>query len=429
MENPIVDLEDRDLFTTRADAVIQPLIRYAQYEFQQETKMTFQEASKMMVNLQQELMNHERVSENSFLVKCFDFVRSVVPNEATEEGVDVNHIHFRGLKIKVDNKSLRMMLWKLIDRKKDLVSIGHGTMDEDAIYVDLLTCYDDAISLISEDLKGLINMASGPSVNTKKAEAQGLLGFIKFERLKLLMMRTENLIHELERKMDGDQTPDPDMESKVLEEISHLHDTLLQDAKAIVDLPGGVTTSSDKSGIPVEDEFILQAKANVLRIRALRCYYIGRLYGTHKLGKYGEALTLFDRSSKLAAQAAEEIAACSDMERADQYIQYLMDLEMDLSKAKCQARVAALLSRNGGGRSPSVPHQSFLRRLDDFESCVSSLQDKGALPPLEPIICKPSFFDVAGTYVCEYPLDKLQMHIDSSKPPSSRGIMGWFRSS
>lgn len=426
IEDPTVDLEDRDLFASRANTVIQPLVRYAQYEFQQEMKISPQEVSKKMKTLQQDFMNGGPVSNNSFLVKRINVLRSAIPKEGTtpadEEGVDVNYILFRGLKIKVDNKSLRMILWKLNDRRKELVSIEYGTMDEDNIYVDLLTCYDDAISLISEDLKGLAHMVSGPSVNTKKAESQGLMGFFKYERLKLLMMRTEHMIEELQKK-NRNHTVDSDTEAKLIEEIAHLYDTLLQDAKTVVDLPGGATSS----GTSLEDEFILQAKANVLRIRALRCYYIGQLYGTHKLGKYGEALALYDRASKLAAQAAEEIAACSDMEKADQHIQSLLDLEMDVTKAKCLLRVDALLYRNGGGGS-SVPSQSFFRRLDNFESCVSSLQNLGALPPMEPIICKPSFFDVAGTYACEYPLDALQSHIHSSKPPSSRGILGWFRS-
>jgi len=435
----IVNLEDRDLFTTRATTVIQPLLRYAQYELQQQAKKftsPHDMANNMMtmVSLQQELNQDPKISQNSFLLLCFHVLQSSMlasTNDTVhDEGLDVNSIFFRGLKIKVENKSLRMLLWKLNDCKKDLVTLEHGTIDEDTLYVDLLTYYDDAITLISEDLKGLVHMASGPSVNTKKAEAYGLLGYIKYERLKLLMMRTEYMIHELEKKQSHGNV-DAEVESKLLEETAHLYDTLLQDAKAVVDIPGGVTNDAVTVLLSVEDdEFILQAKANVLRIRALRCYYVGRLYGTNKLGKYGEALTLFDRASKLAAQAAEEIAACSDMDNADKYIQHLLDLELHLTKAKCQAKVDAFLfSATGGGKSSSVPHQSFFRHLDDFESYASFLKnDQGTLPPLEPIICKPSFFDIAGTYACEYPMDVLQMHIQSTKPPSSRGILGWFRS-
>jgi hypothetical protein len=411
------------------------LLRFAQYELQQEKKIPSLSISHLIQSFQQELIQQDQVILNTFLLKRIHGLQSVTSKAPSqkdveeEDGMDINHINFRGLKIKVDNKSLRMMLWKLKDRKKDLESVERGSGDEDAIYVDLLSCYDDAIALVSDDLKSLAQMASGPSVNAKKSEATGTLGYIKYERLKVLMMHTEHMIEDLVTEYEGNPTLDPDHESKHLEEISHLYDILLQDAKAVINVPGG--HSLDIGGMNVEDEFILQGKANLLRIRAFRCYYIGCLYATPTLGQFGKAMGLYNLASKLAAQAAEEIAACSDMEKADSYIQALVDLELDLSKAKCRAKVEAILSHHGGGGGgSSVDFLSVFRRLDDYQNCISSFVPGNALPPLEPIICKPSFFDVAGTYASEYPFDDLQQQIDASKPPTStRGILGWFRSS
>ena len=96
---------------------------------------------------------------------------------------------------------------------------------------------------------------------------------------------------------------DADAKYKRVEEIAHLYDALLQDAKSIVSLPGG---GSVEDGDNLEDEFVLEANANVLRIRALRSYYIGRMYAADTVAKYSEALALFAQAELLATEAAVE---------------------------------------------------------------------------------------------------------------------------
>lgn len=89
-----------------------------------------------------------------------------------------------------------------------------------------------------------------------------------------------------------------------MEEIAHSYDALLQDTKAVILLQGG---GNIEEGDEVEDEFVLEANANVLHIRTLRCYYIGRMYAVDTVAKYSEALALFEQVEFLASEAAEGI--------------------------------------------------------------------------------------------------------------------------
>ena len=92
-------------------------------------------------------------------------------------------------------------------------------------------------------------MASGPAVNRKRRECISLLGYCQFEKLKLLMERNEHMVNSL-RKSDfemvcskqnsnpkgkkGYLQDDADAKYKRVEEITHLYDALLQNARTVV---------------------------------------------------------------------------------------------------------------------------------------------------------------------------------------------------
>jgi tetratricopeptide (TPR) repeat protein len=128
-------------------------------------------------------------------------------------------------------------------------------------------------------------MKAGPAVNSKRMQLEQLSGYVRYQKLQLSMKRHELMIASCEKAADS----------------AHLYDALLHDAKAVCELPGPGE----------EDEFFLEANANVLRVRAFRAFYVAQLYMS--LNKFTEALALMKQAKVLSIRASEEVAACDDL--------------------------------------------------------------------------------------------------------------------
>ncbi len=427
------ELQLSDFFLSRATNILQPLLRYCQYELQQDPGT----------------LTPEDINE---LVKVD--IDADGDNADDEENDSDMNVEFRGNKLCLDDGNIRMAFIKIQNKKNEMNKLkkkkrkgsggGSGSGSGDAKFMELLNAHDDVTSMVQKMLQTYDGMASGPAVNKKKFEYSSLLGYCKYEKLKLLMERNEKMVNALcegdtemsivkdsnsiSTSSGGGVQDDADAKYKRVEEIAHLYDALLQNARAVVALPGGGGDDSHDEDLDFEDEFLLEANANVLRIRALRCYYVGRMYAADAVAKYDEALALFEQASTLATEAAEEIAACQDMDDADALIESMADLEREVTVALCRAKACAYLANRGSGASSATSGMSLLRRLDDFDSGGKTYRLADVPPMLEPIPCKPMFFDIANNYVRDYPHSELQAYLDSKKEETSqkkKGIFGW----
>lgn len=356
-------LELRDLFTARADNALQPLLRYCQYEYRQAGGTVVEEA-----------MAEQKDT----------------PQKRSADG----DVHFRGIDIPVENKDLRVLLLKL----EGLLT---GASENDDKFTSVLSIYDNAMALVSADLESIQAMKAGPAVNAKKTEMEGLLGYVTNAKLKLQMRRNEEMVNELRKESPT-----------AYADIAHLYDALLQEAREVCGLPGP----------EVEDEFFLQANANVLRLRALRCYYAGQLYA--ESNKPAEGAALLKQAELLTSRAIEEIAACEEMEYGDEYLDALDQLRVDIAGASCRAKAQAYLMSKGASGGTSETSRPLLLRLNDFDG-GRVLAD--VPPAVIPVPCKPAFFDVAWNYASAFPEDEIQAHIDEHEKQQSKGLLGWFR--
>lgn len=423
-ESGAKDLESRDFFASRAEHVIEPLLRYSQYELQK---------GGMDQSDLRSFFEEQEVAEKKHLEASFPMLSLKLPSTLgsladksqvgqTPDGTNTSIVHFRSRDISVESKELQSSLIKIADLMQELEKTKIGDSNETK-FLDLLSLYDDAISIISSDLKGYEKMKAGPAVNAKRAEAGGLLGYLTYGKLKLLMDRNEDRVNEL-RMIE--ETAGNDVPPKVLEQIAHLYDALLQDARSVAHLPG---SNSDGDGAEDdEDEFVLEANANILRLRAQRCYYVARLYALDVVGKHEEAAIMFDQSALLASRAAEEIAACQDMD--DSLIESMESLEKKIGAAKAHSIACAYLAKVGGGGSSGTSGSgiSILKRLDDFEAGHNSTGQLIDVPPaLEPIPSKPTFFDIAFNHVCAVPVGALEQHVkEHQEQKSPGGLFSWF---
>jgi len=348
-------------------------------------------------------------------------------------------IHFRNQTIPISNHSLLVAMLKLDTlvssyNKHKSTSKGKSKKFEDA-FLDLLSGYDDANVIVTKEFKEMEGMKSGPAVDSKKQELQSISGFLNYQKTKLLMERNEQMLNALrsQSKSGGGH------ESK-LYEIVHLYNALLQDARTVVSLPGGpVVVNEEGIVVPVEDDFVLEANAHILRFRALRCYYLGRLYSEQQQ-KYKEAIALFDHALELANEAAEELNACTSDDNDEKgtemnlLVESMVDLEKEISGAKCRSEAYHYLCRMG--KTPSSSSRgtrSLLDRLDDFdggnESGGAEKYHLATVPPaLQYIPCKPAFFDIALNHIEDLPVEQMNEIVEQNAPKSS-SILGWFRRS
>jgi signal recognition particle subunit SRP68 len=352
------DLETSDLFTGRANNVLKPLLKYCQYEWKE--------------------------TGGDVLVEFEDGEKGGSKNESAGAG----SVSYRGQSIIVENKSLKVLLLKA----ESLLASTNGADDEeDETFVSLLSMFDDAHGMVSADLQKFRQMKAGPAVNSKRIQLEQLSGYIRYQKLQLSMKRHELMVASCDNAADS----------------AHLYDALLHDAKAVCELPGPEE----------EDEFFLEANANVLRVRAFRAFYVAQLYMS--LNKFTEALALMKQAKILADRASEEVAACDDLEHADTYLEDLDLLMNDIAEMTMRIEARSYL-----GLDSSSVTGDILSNLDDFVP-NNNLTD---LSPI-PAPAKPTFFDVAWNHASSYPHEELKQFMHQNKPKGSGGLMGWFRSS
>mmetsp|Transcript_56477 Transcript_56477/g.168979 ORF Transcript_56477/g.168979 Transcript_56477/m.168979 type:complete len:691 (-) Transcript_56477:179-2251(-) len=436
------ELERRDYFHARAEHVIEPLLRYCRYEMQ-EGGMD-----------QSDILALKDAEQSLQLKSKLDALRAErLRTQASGGGMST--VSFRGRDVPVENEALRVALLEAADLKAELKKNSsqegseeggnNDNNDSDTKFLSLLSGYDVAAAVASEDLSEYEGMKAGPAVNARRRDAELLVGYVKYQKLRLLMRRNERMVDELREKeraakkvCSGDRTDD----IKRAEEIAHLYDALLQDARAVAALPGGGQGGNNGDdgavGGDEEDEFALEADADVLRIRALRSYYVARLYASPSVGKHAEAAALLRLSKSLSARAAEEIAACQDMEDGGSRAEAMDELGGAIEAETCRAAAGAFLAKTRAGAQSHPSSRSvvgggsgFLRRLDDFDASASCGDPPACLvdaPPLpEPIPCRPTFFDVALNHLGEFPLDDLTTHVGTHRQKKGGGgLLGWF---
>lgn len=334
-----------------------------------------------------------------------------------------------------------MALLKIQDLKREWEEDAKGSSgnnnnnnnasgSSDSKFMELLSGYDDAISLANQELKQLSALKSGPAVNAKKFQLQNILGYCKHQKLKLVMGRNEDLAEGIVRR-----NKKKGLTLKHFEEAAHLYDALLQDARAVSSLPGGGSPEDfdgdAAAAAAVEDEFLLEANANILRLRSLRCYYLAQMHGSPRVGKHAEALALLDQAESLALEACEEIGACDGMEGGDELLENLESALEEMRGEKCRVLAVSYLSMNAS--SSTRAGKSLLERLHDYDiPSAATMPLLTHVPPkLEPMACKPSFFDVALNYVSDYPVEDLEQaleeHGEQNSSAASTGFLGWFR--
>jgi len=340
-----------DLFVDRSTNTIMPLMKFCLYELRR---------------VGGDVGRFEDIEEDL-----------VIEAESTETGL----VRFRDQDVKVDSKDLKVLLVKIQGVERD-----YAEFQRDDDFVCLFSCYDDAAGIVTAESNKLHGMKAGPSVDAQKLKLRYILGYIKHEKLKLSMGRTQDRIKACDPAKHRD--------------LAHLYDALLQEAETVLLLPGPEE----------EDEFSLEANAEILRIRAFRAFHVAHLYA--ETGRTLEALSMLQKATLLAGRATEEIAACERLPGQDAKREGLEVLSKNVRGSTVRVKAQAF---SNSSRHPS----DLLNGVDTFEARQSFVALR-----IKPIPAKPSFFDVTWNEISGFPAQALQKQISSMKP--KKGLLGWL---
>jgi len=378
-----------DLWSTRAETLLRPLVRFCGYEARNEIETD---------ELRETVLSGDSASSAA----------------AATGGSDSSILlSFRGKQIALDSyKQLAVLYLKM----EGVLSQPTGGMDEQK-FLQLLSDLDDALQLIKAEASHYENLPkAGPAITAKRDELQALSGFFQYQKLSVWRRHQERLIQDLVEDA----------------EILHVYDTLQRNAEAMAEIPA--TTASGSTKDLEEDPFWLEAQAHVIRIRAFRCYYLAKLYESESSlnGTPEQVMALLRQSLKLAKRAQEEIAAFDDDTAmnmdAEASLSALEDLTSKIDAMICRAEATRFLTNSGtGGGSSLKTDRPLWLRLDDFDT-GAVLADNPPLPI--PMPCKPSFFDLAWQHIDTdntSSLDTIQEYIASKEPAKTGGFLSsWF---
>lgn len=371
----------RDLWTTRAETVLRPLVRYCQYEARDE-------------------LTAEDLMETT--VSAATKKRDVISSSSIV-------LHFRGQDIALDAYKQIAVLYLKMEP-----SLKHPDSLDESQFLQLLSDLDDAIQMVATEMKQYESASpssstAGPSVaaNKRLNLLSTVQAYFRYQKLSIWRHQQEQRVAELQNDAD----------------IVHVYDALQQNALAMAELSAATADAE-------EDPFCLEAQAHVVRIRALRCYYLARLYestlgGTSGTTSKKQILALLQQSQKLSKRASEEIAACDTIgeSESDSYLDALDALRVKIRAMECRVEATEYLEASSAtGFSATTTERPLWMRLEEMDAGLVLADD----PPLPiPMPCKGVFYDIAWKHVAAPVTSVLEDYIAAHEPKKSR-FLGWF---
>lgn len=349
MENSSpASLARQDVWTTRAESLLRPLVRFCGYEAQD--AMDDDDA-----RIWQQLVSGHTTKAVNTNTTTTSESKSGKPSGAII-------LSFRNQSVALDGYQEIAVLFLKVEEQLQSAAV----LQEDA-FLSLTTNLDDAIRLIQTESKHYESLPAGPAVQAKRDELQTIRRYFEYQKLNVWRKQQEGRLASTHDESD----------------LLHVYDTLLKNAVAVAELQ----ESQDRQ----DDPLWLEAQAHVLRFRAFRCHYLARYY--EEVDQVRQAMALFGQARKLVDRAKEEVAACDGQEN------YLVDLEhlsLLIRASVCRMEAKAFLAQ-GGSHSVGSSNRPLWMRIKDWDDGHGIIADNPPLPiPIPP---KPIFYDIAWQLV------------------------------
>lgn len=348
------------------------------------------------------------------LLNDLDALISQTKNQSLEA---LQTTEWRGRKIAVRPEKVRLFLISIQNIKETVQKKEQNQEKIDIIEQVLIDC-KDAINALKDEIKQdpKLRNAAGDGI---LPGIQYLLSYLSYTRMMLTIERTLYLIAQLKSNIDDNDKQQGDSKKVRPHDISRLYEIILQNVTELQQLQGLESDSKYQEEI----EFLVHA------FKAFRCYYIALTLINVK--RWKEAVAIYDRSIKYAEKALQ--SKCTKLISLENE---LKELIKTIETSQFSAQAYSVLESDAGDEvnlygKTSKPTKCLYERLSEYKE-DSSLNSKQPnvfkMPPeMEPVACKPLFFDLAWNFV-EFPSleDKIQQG-DGKKGLSGlvKGFLGW----
>ncbi|XP_063708328.1 signal recognition particle subunit SRP68 [Culicoides brevitarsis] len=321
---------------------------------------------------------------------------------------------WRGRKVTVRPEKVRLFLISIQDLAKT-VDKAKDNQAKIEIIEDVLIDCKDAITAVRDEIK------QDPKLRTASEDGaltgiQYLLSYLSHTRLMLTLERNLYMVAQAKQSFEESGAEARSQEGKRVrpQDISRLYEIILQNIVELQQLQG------------FENDAKYQAEINELALafKAFRTYYIALTL--INLKRWKEAVALYERSTKYAKEALQSNKMNQFNLRAE-----LTDLVKAIEGSRFSAHAYSVLEDDSSDSSALYGKQSkttkpLFERLSEYREDPSLLTKNPnvikLVPEMEPIPCKPLFFDLALNFI-EFPdlEDKIQ------DPKKGAGISGFVK--
>ncbi|XP_050084135.1 signal recognition particle subunit SRP68 [Anopheles aquasalis] len=338
---------------------------------------------------------------------------------------------WRGRSVTVRPEKVRLFLLSIQELDKSIEKAKDVPAKIELLETVLIDC-KDSIAAIKDEIKQDPKLrASATEGTTGLIGIQYLLAYMSYTRLKLTLERNLFLVAQAKQTLD-----DPNVTGKSSapapattavgkkskpQDLSRLYEIILQN----------VTEMQQLAGMESDAGYQAEMETLSLSFRAFRCYYIALTLVAMK--RWREAVAMYERSRKYAADAIAAKASCPDFNLQPE----LQQLVATIEGCKFSAHAYSVLEDDG--TEDSVLYGKSLKTSKPLYERLSHYKEDATLnsrnpnvfklvPEMEPIPAKPLFFDLALNFV-EFPSldDKIDQKAAGGKAGTGAGMTGFVK--
>lgn len=356
---------------------------------------------------------------------------ALVTQTKTQSSETLQTTEWRGRKVTVRPEKVRLFLLSIQDLDKSIEKARTPQAKIELIETMLIDC-KDAITAVKDEMKQDPKLRQ-PDTNIPVSGIQYLLAYLSNIRLMRTLERNLYLVAQAKQSLDDTTTTttvagDGSANNKKVrpQDLTRLYEIISQNVAELKQISG------------MEDDSIYQKEIDVLSLsfKAFRCYYIAvTLVG---MKRWKESVALYERSMKYAGDALRS------KPKAFNLFTELQQLIGKIEACKFSAHAYSVLEDDvigtgSGDETISYGKQQKLLTKPLFERLSQYKEDQQLntknpnvfklTPDMQPIPCKPLFYDLAFNFV-EFPTLYEQLDSPSSKKGAGisgfvKGFLGW----
>ncbi|GAB6027252.1 signal recognition particle subunit srp68 [Chamberlinius hualienensis] len=375
----------KSVYQQRVDE-INPNVRYCAYNIGDKSAM-------------QDLMKMRRAVGQDLLAENLD---SLITQTREKQASTLSEISWRGKVIPVKHEKVRLFLLNVQESEKEVQLSTESPTTRISVYERLLMECKDAIQVLKDELQtdyGGRNRQA-PASESQLASLKHLHSYLVYIRLTKTVERNLLMIENMRKGDDGKKPKQQD--------FIRMYETIIQCLTEIEQIPE----------VTDDEQFARNIASQVLAYKAFRLYFMAQTFVASK--RWVEGIALYERAERRGTDSLA-LNSLTDKLKAD-----LQKLIEKMKGEKLSAHAYSILGQEDDKPDINNPiyKKALVERLDAYYEDPLLLTKQPNIiqfpPEMEPIPCKPLFFDIALNYV-QFP--SLDDRIEQKKTGGLTGMV------